>query len=413
MSAPPRPGSPSKRPIDPSDETPKASRSNKRGRTPRSESSCSLPASQSQYYASTRSGQSSPLRDLNALERDEHGLKPRELSTFHPQPPSLEALLEKVEVFAYAECILPTAARATFDMLDDEVYWDMKWARQGPRSNKHYSMEREALGDIPSPDAVRKLVSRAAECSANGHPEVNWNIAVHSRVLEMALESSDRQACLVNSMGSSTASIIHEYHRSASRPKRVDFCIYLEPSNDPSYAEAESDLDRLSDTLLCGVINHTDFYPLRNRPIALSIETKKPGESWEKAKLQLGVWEAARWAFLRHLLGTYTTQAAQTQAVTEHQDQLNNTPAPQAHLSGLPEFLPGIIIQGHDWNLVITTQEGERTILWQRILMGSTLNTKGVYQIICCIQLLRQWAQDTFWPWLRGLIRQSSKLCSV
>lgn len=201
MSAPPRPGSPSKRPIDPSDETPKASRSNKRGRTPRSESSCSLPASQSQYYTSTRSGQSSPLRDLNALERDEHGLKPRELSTFHPQPPSLEALLEKVEVFAYAECILPTAARATFDMLDDEVYWDMKWARQGPRSNKHYSMEREALGDIPSPDAVRKLVSRAAECSANGHPEVNWNIAVHSRVLEMALESSDRQACLVNSMG--------------------------------------------------------------------------------------------------------------------------------------------------------------------------------------------------------------------
>ena len=85
-----------------------------------------------------------------------------------------------------------------------------------------------------------------------------------------------------------TASIISEYHRSISRTKRVDFCIYIDHKKDPSYCKAESDLGILSKILLCRVINHTDFFPLRNRPIALSIETKKPGDAWDKAKLQLG-----------------------------------------------------------------------------------------------------------------------------
>ncbi|KAI3571101.1 hypothetical protein IWW34DRAFT_639902 [Fusarium oxysporum f. sp. albedinis] len=399
-----QPGSPSKRSIEDSaheDLTPKPLR-NKRPKSLRSESSCSLPASQSQYHTSTKSGQSSPLRDLNTLEHDENGLKPRDLSTFHPQPPSLEALLERIDVFAYAEGILPIASQAMLEMLDAEEYWDMKWARLGPRSNKHYSPDRDALGCTPMPDAVRQIVSQAAECSENNHPEVNWNISVHSRVLDMAFEPSGSRPGLIGSMGSSTASIISEYHRSISRTKRVDFCIYIDPKKDPSYGEAESDLDVLSKILLCGVINHTDFFPLRNRPIALSIETKKPGDAWDKAKLQLGTWDAARWAFLRHLVETYKAQKARIR------DQ-NPCPMPM-DITKLPDFLPGIIIQGHDWNLVITTQQAGRTMLWQRVLMGSTQSTKGVYQIICCLQLLRQWAEDSFWPWLRNLLAELSRL---
>ncbi|KAK7429689.1 hypothetical protein QQZ08_003715 [Neonectria magnoliae] len=285
-------GSPEKRPND---ETSKASRGNKRARTPRSESSYSLTPSQSQYYTSTRSGQSSPLRDLAALERDEQGLKPRELSAFHPQPPSLEALLEQMEVFAYAEGILPASARDTLEILDAAVYWDMKWATQGPRSTRHYSTEREALGCMPSPDSVRKLVSEAAECSANSHPEANWNIAVHSRILDLAFDAPDHQARLVKSMGSSTASIIQEYHRSATRTKKVDFYIYLELPK-MSLIPRRNLTWTTFPTLFAvePLTTQTFILRLRNRPIALSIETNKPGESWEKVKLQLGIWESAR-----------------------------------------------------------------------------------------------------------------------
>jgi hypothetical protein len=128
-----------------------------------------------------------------------------------------------------------------------------------------------------------------------------------------------------------------------------------------------------------------------------------------KQSYNLGFGRRHAGPFYDTCFGRIRTKRPKASPATEYDDQENDGPAPQAHLSELPEFLPGIIIQGHDWNLVITTQEKEKTILWQKIPMGSTSNTKGVYQITCCLQLLRQWAQDTVWPWLKEIIRQSSK----
>lgn len=184
-------GSPDTRPKE---ETPEPSRGNKRLR----ESSSSYPPSESEYYVSTRSGQASTLRDLAALEREEQGLKLRELSTFHPQPPSLEMLLEEIVAFTYAERILPASTR---DMIESLDYWDMKWATQEPLSSQHYSSERDALGCTPSPDYVRQLVSEAAECSANSHPVANWNMAVHNRILDIAFDTTDDEAHFVKWMG--------------------------------------------------------------------------------------------------------------------------------------------------------------------------------------------------------------------
>ncbi|KAH6986878.1 hypothetical protein EDB80DRAFT_690335 [Ilyonectria destructans] len=49
------------------------------------------------------------------------------------------------------------------------------------------------------------------------------------------------------------------------------------------------------------LINHTTFYPLRYRSIALGIETKKTSEGWDGATLQMGVWQSADWSLLRTL----------------------------------------------------------------------------------------------------------------
>lgn len=70
----------------------------------------------------------------------------------------------------------------------------------------------------------------------------------------------------------------------------------------------------------------------------------------------------------------------------------------------LPDFIPGIIVQGHDWDLVITTTDGQQTQLWQKVTIGTTNTSKGIYQIVYALQILRQWAQDVYWPWLRALI---------
>ncbi|KPM45272.1 hypothetical protein AK830_g1304 [Neonectria ditissima] len=398
-----RDGSPSKRSFDSYDDehdneqTPRAPRSNKHVHTPKS-GSLSLASSQSEK--STRSGQSSPSKHFNALERSARGVVSRELSKFHPQPPALEALLDEIDLIATGQGILPASDRDTYNSLENEEYWDLKWARKGATSDRYFSSERQSLGYTPSPDLVLDILFAAAECNGNSHPEATWNTEVHQRVLETALRQPKlRGSHLVNFVATTTAPIISEYHAFVPPTKKVDFCVYIDPCNDVDSNKSASTIATLRDTLPCAVFNHTDHYPLRDRPIALSIETKKTGEGWENARLQLGVWQAAHWNFLRHLLGL--TQQRIRLATEPPQD-----PATRIDDLQLPDFLPGIIIQGHDWHLVITSPEGKKTILWQKVTFGSTSSSKGIYQIICTLQLLRKWARDSYWPWLKRVLRQ-------
>lgn len=189
---------------------------------------------------------------------------------------------------------------------------------------------------------------------------------------------------------STQASIIPEYCASTP-PKKVDFCIYIDPSNNPpspsSTISAQSAFERCRGELPGRVFNFTDFVPLDQRPIALSIETKKPSEGFDGAKLQLGVWQMAHWSFLRHL--QYLAETSSKEDPT---------------ISALPLFIPGIIIQGHNWHLIITTLEEQKTFFWQKVLIGSTSSTKGIYQIIYVLHVLRRWVEDTYWPWLRDIV---------
>lgn len=142
----------------------------------------------------------------------------------------------------------------------------------------------------------------------------------------------------------------------------------------------------------------------------MSIETKKPNAGFDGAKLQLGVWQNAHWTFLRHLalVASYNKVAAEkksAEAVAELaaiEQQLMETEqesmAAEQKSYELPSFIPGIIIQGHLWHLIITTPEGRRTMVWQSVGIGNTQSTKGIYQIVCVLHLLRKWAEKTYWP---------------
>ncbi|KAK7429776.1 hypothetical protein QQZ08_003621 [Neonectria magnoliae] len=197
-----RKGSPSKRSFDfyddeeETEQTPRAPRSNKHVQTPKSGS---LSFASSQSERSARSGQSSPSKHFNALERSARGVVSRELSRFHPQPPALEALLDEIDVIASGQGILPVSDRETFNSLNNEEHWDLKWARKGSSSDICFSTEREKLGYTPSPALVLDILFAAAECNENSHPEATWNTEVHQRVLETALrKGAPRGSHLVN-----------------------------------------------------------------------------------------------------------------------------------------------------------------------------------------------------------------------
>lgn len=180
-------------------------------------------------------------------------------------------------------------------------------------------------------------------------------------------------------LSSSTASLIPNYVPSAVQSRKVDFCIYIEPSNASEEYVVEA-ISTLRESLPASAFNHTNYPPLGGRPIVCSIETKRTDGKWKDAKAQLGTLLAAHWGFLRRLV------------ISQQQSQQ------------LPDFLPGIIAHGHEWHLLLSTIEGQKIIIWETEVVVSTRNLQGVYQIICLLQLLRRWAIDVYWPWLRGSV---------
>lgn len=126
------------------------------------------------------------------------------------------------------------------------------------------------------------------------------------------------------------------------------------------------------------VINHTDFAPFRNRPIAVSIETKmRGGAQPATAELQLGIWHSAQWKLLEDLVARSG-----------------------GSFDGLP-FLPAVVVQGHEWSFAATTREERHTVLWLERGFGSSSSLLGVYKTVWGLQRLTQWASDVYWPWFK------------
>ena len=160
--------------------------------------------------------------------------------------------------------------------------------------------DRDQLGPTPSLENVASLVEEAAECQATMQSESGWNMMVHYPVLHRALYGGRRQNQQVGFAPCTTAKIIREYQPSKAQPNMVDFCFYVMPETDESAINATR---RLRSVLPCNVINHTDFPPLRDRPIAVSIETKRRGGAQlATAELQLGIWHSAQWKMLEDLV---------------------------------------------------------------------------------------------------------------
>ncbi|WAO97376.1 Hypothetical protein NCS54_01510100 [Fusarium falciforme] len=353
------------------DQTPKA----KKLQTVGSESEYSLSTRSS---VSRKSGSQSPQKQFNALGRLDRGIEIRELSLLRNLAPDLKDFLNTMRRVARGQGILPLSMRTLIGQSQEDSVTELD-------SDFYFSQDRDQLGSTPSLEDVNDILQAAAECQGNFHAEPGWNMLVHSEVLRLAFRPAGlpKFEHMVNFMPCSTAGLIDAYLPSSSVSKKVDFCIYIDPAHDDDNPPAESQSAVLNsrDQLPDGVINHTDYYPLRDRPIALSIETKRTGEGWDGATLQLSVWQAAHWRLL-DLLNS------------DREDE----PAP------LPVFLPGVIIQGHGWYLVIATRENMKTVCWNKINIGSTDSVIGVYQIICGLQIIRRWARNSYWPAFRRII---------
>ncbi|KAL7798380.1 hypothetical protein V8C37DRAFT_407634 [Trichoderma ceciliae] len=369
--------------------------------TPRA-GSRSIPSSSASISASETSSTSrvSAKKQKMSLRLAETGVE-KELLTRHTVPEVAKMLFRIMMNIGRGHEIIPAALKPTIkqgladenkDELDECDLDEWKYAF------KHTDEPDNLPGQIPSFTTIEDIVAEAAECEKSEHEENHWNVNVYSRLLKCIFGCINKQHDF-NTITCTSARPYRGFIPIPSAAKMIDICVYASLDQNQELKAAMAKFSNTTPTLS---VNHTDFLPTQFRPFILSIETKKPGVGGDLAQLQIGVWHAAQWAFLRWAVGQKLLRQRQAQGLnTPTADEEKEFKAKKLAILLKLGFIPGIIIQGNRWYLVISTYNDGKTTLWAELAFGTTMTIMETYAVIAGVRELTAWARDTYLPWFK------------
>ncbi|TKW60059.1 hypothetical protein CTA1_3135 [Colletotrichum tanaceti] len=375
-------GTPQKRPrpLPDSDHTPRASSSvSNPPLAPQDSVSRTGSISATGSSASGRSSRS-PTKLLNALELKEplqiefKFFSDADLSESIHLPPALAEVRDTIYDFYKDRRIIPLSHQTEAATI------------RGPEARDISTLtffqdtsEPQRWGPIPPVRSLRTAVRNSSKFASQRASEPMWNTEVHAHLLRLALrpDLEDVDSGLVNFTVATTARTHHMLHNGGPS-KMIDFAMYID-TDVVQDTHLSQRIKELRQKLPSNTVNSTPYHFLRNKPISVTIETKRSG-GLEQAVLQIGIWQAAHWAYLDRI--------ASKKGAT---------------LDGL-EFLPGLVVSGADWYFVASTREGQRTTLWEKQPIGSTQSLVGTYKVIRTIQYLAWWSAEVYWPWFMSTI---------
>ncbi|KPM40568.1 hypothetical protein AK830_g5986 [Neonectria ditissima] len=169
--------------------------------------------------------------------------------------------------------------------------------------------------------------------------------------------------------------------------KMVDFCITVSDAHIQDAAlrtfNAESSPDAtVPGTKPIGSINHTEYSPLTRRPISVSIESKSPNGSPDKALAQLAIWAASHFERLRGL--------------RDAKRRRQGLPSEGC----IPMALPLLLAIGSSWRLYFAVDTDRDIVIVDTIKLGDTDQLVGCYQVVAALRELAHWTETTFRSWL-------------
>ncbi|GKT61305.1 hypothetical protein ColTof3_08644 [Colletotrichum tofieldiae] len=377
----------------------------------------------------------SPVKGMGSLGFAERPVQVVTLKSPAQIPVDIKTLCDEVGRIKMGAAVVPATIRQEVDdkiaairMFDPPV--EDKNLDTTPSTRSRYGLlfEMEALTWI-----VRDTESAIEQNLSEAH----WNDRVHSQLLATAIErdvadagerppgdsdSSSKEACCSVRVFNATQATIsaacvprHATEGLDLEAKMVDYCIGIRDreieraarnavrsqpvrhaaaagSSSSAASSSAASASGASDTwsspgrrntrktkkpaALPQSINHTEYDPLRQAPISVSIETKKPGGSEDAAKAQLSVWASAQILRLRQLLGG-------------SEDPVGIT-------------LPLLFVSGPTWQLLFAVEKDDCIELLHSLSFrfdeGS--NTLiGCYQILALLRALRRWSQTVFRDW--------------
>lgn len=271
--------------------------------------------------ASAQSGRSSPRKQLHNLRLADDGVYTRNLNLDEAEallPPSLASLLYHIsDTVTERRGLLPPSMRQQATELFAGTLKANAWSKEAL-----YDATRDIIRPTGSLEFAQDILRRARECEDELYDEADWCQKVYIRILEAVTQDS-----IFMVIPCSTAAILARYRLPTMPSRMIDYVIAIDP---PPAEHAK--IFNLVKKLYGYSINHTEFPPLCERPIAISFEVKRTSDAADKAKLQLAVWLGAHWKKLQDM---------------SHQ---------------LPDFLLAVWIQAHDWSLVVSTRTEQRIV---------------------------------------------------
>jgi hypothetical protein len=120
----------------------------------------------------------------------------------------------------------------------------------------------------------------------------------------------------------------------------------------------------------------------------INIKIKGPMKSWTNRKTQIAIWTDA---LLERLKLLYWNN--------QH-GKLNEQPS----LKAPP--LPILIVQGHEWHLLIVTKDLDKMIIREQIGFGNTRTCFNAMKVVAALHWLMDWAERVWRPWFMSLLPQ-------
>ncbi|KAL8917567.1 MAG: hypothetical protein Q9208_007850 [Pyrenodesmia sp. 3 TL-2023] len=341
------------------------------------EDDSSLDSEDSKQNSSKQSSQRalSPRKARAYMQGAEISVKVAKIpSNIYPFPPAAQNLRNDLEALQKRKGLLAQSlrrhAQAKLGNDDEDALYKNQEATVNPE---------ETFSHLQTWYTILDIEGAAEECEVEDCAEASWNAEVHCKILREALKGHWRSNNVwyrdITTAKVFDKELLPKVAGLSAKTKLVDFAIMVRPQESSPLEDA---LERKCASMPSKTINQTDASYIRNNPIAISMEIKRPAGNEDVSVVELQTWVAAHFNMLKVLLSS------------------NNA----SGKSELP-ILPLIQVQGHTWSLWIAEFKCAKNqiIIHRRISLGSTDRIVGIYQIIASVQRLAQWVAEEYQPW--------------
>ncbi|KAI5919674.1 hypothetical protein F4810DRAFT_685886 [Camillea tinctor] len=151
-------------------------------------------------------------------------------------------------------------------------------------------------------------------------------------------------------------------------------------------------------------VNQTTYHPIRDSPIAVSIETKQDFSSRDPL-LQLGIWIAAWHRRMKVLYSARSLDILDDQfrnASTSDQPTISRPPDTVPPPNPALVSLPLIVATGHHWQIYFACDQDVSIELYGPLTIGSTATILDVYVLLCSLQAIKEWVETIFYTAIKS-----------